>query len=371
MQTRRLKHFIKAPTTRLAATYLGIIMIMSLGFSVVLYNTSSHQLGRQLPPNSYLRQFQTGQSAQNNGASPGPAMHDHFGADTANNRKDVNQFLQDRINEGRKDLLHHLIVLNISALLLGGLISYALARRSLEPIEESMEAQAQFISDASHELRTPLTAIQASNEVFLRGSKPTLAAAKQLIAQNTVDIKRLQQLSDALLNLARHGQPQIKLVAVDVQSLVSDAVTQVVPQASAKSIAIHDKTDNIAVLGDYASLQQVLVILLDNAVKYSDAGTTITLNTYTKAKLTYIQVSDEGVGIRASDMPHLFRRFYRADTARTNSAANGYGLGLAIAKQIIENNHGQIDVMSILGKGSTFSVRLLSSPAPSKRGADD
>ncbi|MGH7241372.1 MAG: sensor histidine kinase, partial [Candidatus Saccharimonadales bacterium] len=108
-----------------------------------------------------------------------------------------------------------------------------------------------------------------------------------------------------------------------------------------------------------ATLQQALIILLDNAVKYSAPGKKVTLTTHVKGKATYIHVQDKGAGIRASDIPHLFRRFYRADAARSDGSTNGYGLGLAIAKQIVENNHGHIEVTSTPGKGSTFSLKLL------------
>ncbi|MGH7240950.1 MAG: histidine kinase dimerization/phospho-acceptor domain-containing protein, partial [Candidatus Saccharimonadales bacterium] len=204
MKTHSILRTIKTPTTRLAMTYLTIIMLMSVSFSIVFYNTSSRQLGRQLPPDSFFHQLQTGQPAgrgTNNTMSNGDDTHTFI---AGGSRDEVSRYLQARIDEGRSDLFRHLVYLNISALLLGALISYALARRALEPIEETMEAQAQFVSDASHELRTPLTAIQTSNEVFMRRPKATLHEAKSLINQNTEDVKRLKQLSDALLNLAQH-----------------------------------------------------------------------------------------------------------------------------------------------------------------------
>jgi two-component system sensor histidine kinase CiaH len=285
--------------------------------------------------------------------------HQADGGKTADDSRDqVYEYIEQRIEEGRHNLLMRLLYLNTGALLLGSLISYVLARRSLEPIEASMEAQAQFVSDASHELRTPLTAIQTSNEVFLRRPKPTIGDAKSLIEQNTEDVKRLKTLSDALLNLAQNKHAAVAVGPVSLQQVVSHAVTQIVPQASQKSLSINDEVPDVRVMAEQATLTQALVILLDNAIKYSEPGKPISLSSRTKGKYLFLDVQDEGIGIRASDIPHLFRRFYRADTSRTHGGRTGYGLGLAIAKQIMENQHGDIEVASTLGEGSTFSLKI-------------
>lgn len=354
MNVHTVRKFSKSPTARLAATYLSVIMVMSIGFSIVLYTTSSAQLGRQLPPDSLYHA-----EHPKTGAASSTTDIDTSLIDSYSTQPRVNHFLQQRIEEGREMLLKRLFFLNLAALLFGGVISYILARQSLEPIEESMNAQAQFVSDASHELRTPLAAIQTSNEVFLRRAKPTLSDAKKLIAQNTEDVIRLKKLSDGLLNLAQYNQPDLTLKRVELQDVVSDAVTQIASQATKKSIRIEDETKPIQALGDAPSLTQALVILLDNAVKYSPRGQAVTLLTHEKGKHIYLEVRDQGMGIEAHDIPHLFQRFYRADTARTNSSQNGYGLGLAIAKRIMKNQHGDIDVTSQVGHGSTFRLKLL------------
>jgi two-component system sensor histidine kinase CiaH len=345
MRTTKLKNFVASPTAGLAATYLAIIMILSIGFSLVFYNASSHALNRQVPPHS----FYGGTSLEDN---PNRIHDDGASPQT------VETFLRDRATEGRKVLLTRLILLNIGALLAGCVVSYLLARRTLQPIEEAMEAQVQFVSDASHELRTPLTAIQTSNEVALRNPRLTLAQAKQLIGHNTEDVRRLKELSDGLLNLAQHNKTPATLTAVQLQDVTSEAMTQVVQQATAKNIAVEDATENLTVLADKPGLAQALVILLDNAVKYSNPGGTVYLETQVKGKQALLMVRDDGIGIRASDMPHLFRRFYRADNARTQGDRSGYGLGLAIAKQIMTNQNGDITVTSTPGKGSIFTLTL-------------
>ena len=329
-------------TAKLAATYLAIIMLMSIGFSIVFYNTSSHALNRSpqgAMPNSLVTVF------DNDGDEPPQ-------------RTTIREFLDNRADQGRHELVVRLLYLNVLTLLVGAGISYYLARRTLRPIEANIEAQRQFVSDASHELRTPLTAIQTSNDVALRNKKLTLADAKTVIADNTAEAVKLKQLSDGLLDLARNDGHHQALSDVPLQSVVQNALNQVVAIAQAKDIAVDDAVEDVTVNTNEQVLSQILVILLDNAVKYSDQGSTIYITSATKGGQATINVRDEGVGIRASDIPHLFRRFYRADNARNSSHEHGYGLGLAIADSLATAHGASLSVSSELHKGSTFSVKL-------------
>lgn len=311
-------------------------MLMSIGFSVVFYHTSYHQLGRQLPP---------------------PSFYGHE-VDPGTFRPEVNQWLRQRIDEGRHVLLIRLVWLNVLALAAGGLLSYILAERTLRPIEEAMEAQSQFVSDASHELRTPLTAIQASNEVALRKPALTLSEAKQVIEQNTEDIMKLKQLSEGLLRLARKDRTTRPPKPVSLQTVASEAMSQIVLAAQAKDITVNDETPNITVLGDKQSLVQVLVNLLSNAVKYSEPHSTINLGGSVKGKYALLYVEDHGMGIREADLPHIFKRFYRVDRSRTKETRDGYGLGLSIADQLIKQYGGEILVSSTPNEGSIFTVKV-------------
>jgi two-component system sensor histidine kinase CiaH len=346
-----MRYSIGSTTTRLAFSYLAIIMLMSIGFSLIFFNTSSYQLGRQLPPDSWLHQ---GASNMNKPSS----TQSQDGDDYPDSQDDIGEFLHDRIDQGRTALKQRLLYLNLGALVVGGALSYVLARRTLRPIEEAMEAQVRFVNDASHELRTPITAIKTSNDVALRNPKLTLAQAKQLIHQNGEDLERLKHLSEGLLALAKHDQPAVMLEPVDLQGLVSQAMTQVVPQALAKHILVHDEAADIQVMGDKAALTQVLVILLDNAVKYSPPKSNVHIKSRLKGKYAYLDVADEGPGIRASDIPHLFRRFYRADHSRAAGDRGGYGLGLSIAQRIMKSHDSAVTVTSRLGQGSTFTIKL-------------
>jgi len=349
MKWLRIKRLLTATTTKLAGTYLLIIMLMSIGFSIVFYNTSSHQLGRQLPPTSAY--------SINSNASPGITG----GVDDiwrVQRHDEIDRFLQDRIEEGRRVLLLRLVWLNILALLGGAVISYFLARRTLAPIEAAMEAQSQFVSDASHELRTPLTALQTTNEVALRKSNLTVKQARELIRYNVAEAVKLKTLSDALLGLLKEEGHTPPITAVALQDAVADAMNEVVQLALDKEIAVQDDVPAISVMANAIGLAQIVTILLDNAVKYSPAGSTVYITAAKKARFAYLQVRDDGIGIKASDLPHIFRRFYRADRSRTSQDTNGYGLGLAIAQKLTHQYHGTIDVESTPGKGTVFTVKL-------------
>lgn len=338
---RHVRHFLGTPTARLAASYLLVVMVMSLSFSVVSYNTSSRELGRQIPPSSL---FSTGRRGSANDLTA----------------PRINDFLQDRIDEGRHTLLARFILVNLLVLASGAVLSYYLARRTLQPIEDSMEAQAQFISDASHELRTPLTAIQTTNEVALRDKKMSLNGAKTVIRQNVEEVAKLKALTDGLLTLARHEADgeELPYEPVSVQDIASDAMNRVMPAALEKHIAIDDQTPQLMVFGDRQALAQALVILLDNAIKYSPERTTVYVTGNKRSKQVVLSVRDEGPGIRPYDMRKIFDRFYRADQSRSAQHVTGHGIGLALAKKIVEQHGGEISVASSIGKGSTFSLKL-------------
>lgn len=321
---------LATPTAKLTATYIAIIMTLSIAFSCIFYNTSYRQLGRQLPPRSMSAQQQ-----------PVPPTDD------------INEFLKERIREGRIELLNRLIILNAAAFIIGIIISYGLARRQLEPIEAAMEAQTQFVSDASHELRTPLTALQVTNEVALRKPKLTKAETEDLLRHNISEVVALRDLSNALLGLVKPADA-VEALPVALQPVVTDAINRTMSKALDKQVAIDETVPDIAFKGTAAGLEQVLIILLDNAVKYGDTNGSITITAALKSKYILLTVSDDGPGITSADMPHIFERFYRADKSR---GSEGYGLGLAIAYKVIEQMDGTIHASSD-ADGTSFTIRL-------------
>lgn len=329
-----MKH-LKRDVLRLAGTYLIIIMTMSIVFSAIFYSTAARELDRQ-PRSAGI-------------GTSGFIMQ---------NGDDIRDYFTQRADEGRASLLAELIVINVMMLALGSLISYLLAERTLKPIEENMEAQAQFVSDASHELRTPLTAMRTTNEVALRNKKLSLAESRQIIEENVQDITRLQELTDSMLGLLRDDDKKLLKRNIDLRLVVSDAMNAVVPQALAKHITIEDSVAPTALQGNPQTLTQLVTILLDNAVKYSATKSTIAVSSTQTARYATLVVADHGIGMDKETIDHMFTRFYRADKARTHQGAKGYGLGLAIAKKIVDAHGGKIIAESRVGQGTTFRVEL-------------
>lgn len=320
-------NYLKHDVLRLAATYLAIIMIMSIGFSFLLFGVSRDELGRR--PRE-------------------------FAPDSPFSGNSMQQYFDQREQESRQTLLIDLVLANVGMLLFGGVISYLLAERTLRPIEQNMAAQAQFVSDASHELRTPLTALRTANEVALRSKTLKLKEAKEVIRENVDDISRLQGLADSMLGLLREEQP-IQRTSVDLATVVADAMNNVAPQALRKHIEIIDEVPRITVRGERQLLGSLVTILLDNSVKYSHSQSVIRVAAQASGQKVQLRVSDEGVGMSRETIANVFTRFYRADSARSTE---GYGLGLAIAEKIVHQHGGTIRVESQLGKGTTVTVVL-------------
>lgn len=279
----------------------------------------------------------------------------------------------------RQNLTKDLALLNLGALIVGGLVSYWFAGRTLRPIAETHEAQARFVSDASHELRTPLANIRTENEVFLRAH--TRAASfnpdetRELIQSNLEEVQRLERLSSDLLALgqySQYGQASLPKEPVSVDAVIQEAILQTDKSLKAKAVRIEQQLAAGMVYGNHESLVRLIIILLDNAVKYgskhslghglkgSSEECTIYIAGARHAMSYVITLRDEGPGIDAKDAPHIFDRLYRGDTART-SAANtptGYGLGLALAKEIVQAHDGSIRTYNSPQGGAVFSLQL-------------
>lgn len=339
--------FIQAARS-LTLKYLIIIMALSISFSFALYRVATHELGSGLrrQQNEFVQHFITRGGEELNYIS-GQQMQ------TVANRLKTN-----------------LLAFNLLVLVLGSLASYFLAKETLEPIEEAMEAQNRFTADASHELRTPLTALKTEIEVALRSKKLTNNEAREVLKSNLQEIALLEELSSGLLTLARLPDENItkSFQQLQVATLTKDAIEQVMPLAKLKNIKIAQQLNyKLFVKGDAISLKRVLVILLDNAIKFSPEKSTIHVAAYAANRHVYFEVKDQGIGISKEDQSHIFDRFYRVDQSRTKQKTNGYGLGLSIAKSIAELHQCQIEVKSQLGKGSTFRLKLPKEHQPTAR----
>lgn len=266
------------------------------------------------------------------------------------------------LQEGQAGLVHQrlnqdLVLINIAALAIGGALSYWFAGRTLKPIEEAHIAQARFATDASHELRTPLTNLRLENEVFLRQKHFTEMEARELIHSNLEEVQRLEGLSSNLLALTQYGHTPLSLVGTPVMAIIAGAIKQKQKAAEDKEVSIKNESVAAKVLGHQDSLEQALSILLDNAIKYGPEGGTVTIGGKSDDNHYLLWVQDEGPGVSAHDMPHIFERLYRGDKART-SKTGGYGLGLALAQIIAKANGAELKVQNVPGGGACFILRI-------------
>ena len=314
-------------------------MIISLFFSVVIYRNASNELERV----ARLQRFSYEQRYESLFYNSSQILIE-----------------DDLIEEARHRIFLSLVIINLSIFMFSSGLGYFLAGKTLKPIAIMIEEQNRFVSDASHELKTPLTSLKSAFEVNLRDKKFDIKQAKELVAESIQEVDKLQILSENLLRSSQYHklQSNFKLEKVSLSGIVEEAIAKIRPIYKNKNIILLNKTDNILLLGNRFSLVELFVILLDNACKYSPNNSRVLIKNFKKARRTIIFVEDNGIGIEKKDLPHIFERFYRADSARSKSGAGGYGLGLSIAKKIINHHNGAIEVKSIIKKGTTVKVVL-------------
>lgn len=266
------------------------------------------------------------------------------------------------LQEAENRLRSVLVLINLAIFGGAGIAGYFLAGRTLKPIKEMVDEQSRFITDASHELRTPLTSLKSEIEVNLRDEDFNLENAKKLLQSNLEEVNNLQYLSDNLIRLTQYQKGEIRLEKISLQEVSEEAKRKLAHLAKRKNIAVKNQIKDSEILGDRMSLTELFVIFLDNAIKYSPKGKTVTLSSEKIEGSIEIEIKDQGVGIDEEDIPNLFNRFFRADKSRHKLEPGGYGLGLSIAKQIIDKHQGSIEVDSKLGKGTVFTIKLVSNP---------
>lgn len=252
----------------------------------------------------------------------------------------------------------------ISVLMLTGamavifLISLWLSGLAVKPVKRAWEQQKQFVADASHELKTPLTVILANNNIMMSHKDSTVADERQWLESTEEEANHMKKLIDNMLFLAKSdaGETKVQLSTVDFSEMAEACALNFEPVAFEKEIMIDtDIESGITLEGDATQLNQLVHILVDNAVKYADSGTTVTIRLQKHGDKVEFSVNNKGTPIPKEDIEHIFDRFYRAEKSRTTK---GYGLGLSIARRITEGMNGKILVESNIENGTTFTVRF-------------
>lgn len=257
-------------------------------------------------------------------------------------------------------LLMALIITGLSGLALVFFGSLYTATRALQPIRESWERQKNFIADASHELRTPLAVIQTNLELVLGNSEENVLSQDKWLQNIRAENNRMTRLVSDLLLLARADslQERMEFKLFPLHQAVMNACYPLEPLARKEGLKMDIRIEaEMELYGDEARIKQVIVILLDNAIKYNRSNGVVVLTLRETPGYAEIAVSDSGVGIEREHMDKIFQRFYRVDKARSREHG-GSGLGLAIAEWIVRQHRGTIKVTSTTGEGTVFKVSL-------------
>lgn len=307
------------------------------------------------------------------------------------------------VSGAQEDVFHHMHIISLIGLgvivSLGGIGSYWLAGRALRPVqklaqtareidaktldmrldlkgpedelnqlagafdamldrlEAAFERQSRFVADAAHELRTPLTTLRVSLDVVRADSNTTIEDYRAMSVTLKRALIRLQQLVDDLLLLASE-EPTFQKVAVAVEPILEEVLHDLKSLADEHSVTVTlTGNDELMVEGDSSLLARVFHNLIENGIRYNRQGGEVTVNVLGEDNWTVVTVADTGSGIPAEDRSRIFDRFYRRDASRSRNGG-GAGLGLSIARHIVELHGGELEVQSVVGNGSMFIVKL-------------
>ncbi len=331
---------------KLTAWYVFIIMIVTLSFSVFMYVGVLQTTERALE--NQERRFEK-----------------QFDEDFRPNGMQMNQlrprpFLDpETIVEVREKTFVTLLLINIVVFLVSSALGYFLSGRTLKPIEIMIEKQKRFISDAAHEMKTPLTVMKTDLEVTLRDKNLSVENSRKALATSIEEIDKLNNFVNHLLTQIRYQSdtPSDQKEKLDLKLLLELVVKKLGPIATEKRITLKSTLEfkSAHVLGNRKNLEVALSNLIENAIKYNNPNGEVHVSLFRLKNDVVIKIEDTGIGIKKEDLNKIFDSFYRADKSRSTK---GHGLGLTIAKEIIEKHGGNISVESIAHKGSTFIIKL-------------
>lgn len=326
----------ESATLKLTGWYLLIIMVISLLFSVLIYQSAFSELQAR------LEQFGTRLPEQYQSPSTSPGW--------------LQKLRDSQAEEASHNILINLLYINCLILATGGVASYLMARRTLRPIQEAHEAQSRFVSDASHELRTPLAVMKTELEVLLRDKAAGKGEMHEQLESNLEEVNKLTKLSQTLLSLSKMDYGSLVHEEVILADVVQSAIDRY--DASGKRIKLTQSKKPLTVDAHPSSVEELFTILIDNALKYSPADSPVTIVLTRQGSKAIFKIANTGDGISPEDLPYIFDRFYRADNVRSASEKGSFGLGLSLAKTIVELHHGELSASSAPQGTTIFTVTL-------------
>lgn len=330
----------RSATLKLTIWYLAILMTLSLAFSFIIYQMNFNVINARLQT---LQENILDDRTLGGGSRLQPLIF----------TQEADDLRQAELRQASHDMIVSLLKINLVVLIAGGIGSYLMAKRTLRPIETAHEAQSRFTSDASHELRTPLSAIKAEIEVNLRDKNLTIEEARELLNSNLEEVDKLIALSELLLHLSRLEYDKLEVTRVDVPKLFNEIIERH-PQ---KDRFVVKARKSAITYANEAGIAEVMDILMENSLKYSPITKPIVVKIFEQNGTIGFRIKNNGPAIDKQAIDRLFDRFYRADTSRSNSSMKGYGLGLSIAKKIVDLHNGYMTVSSN-AKETSFTFYL-------------
>ncbi len=317
---------------KLTIWYVAIIMTITLSFSALVYTSISKETQRAIDAQRvrFERRF-----LDYNIAVPGPRGQPMF-------------IDEDAVSEIKSKTLMSILLINGFILVTSGVLAYLLAGVTLKPIEEMLKKQKRFVSDAAHELRTPLTAMKTDLEVTLRDKNLDLKSAKKVLAGTIEEINKLHSFTNNLLKQSKYQNTSGEEVKeeIDIKTILENVIQKLAPIAKEKEQTISQNLTNISLYAVPSAIEELFTNIIENAIKYNKKQGTVYVTSNIYSGNAVVKVKDTGIGIDPKDLPFIFEPFYRTDKSRTKNNHDGFGLGLAIAKEIVERHKGKISIAS-------------------------
>lgn len=248
---------------------------------------------------------------------------------------------------------------DLSALVVVAGLGYFLAKRTLQPIQKTLDDQKRFSADASHELRTPLSVMQSEAEIILRDKDARTENYKKVLGSSLEEIGRMRKIIENLLLVARGSEKTNtgKFSEINLSLIIEEIVKKMEPMAKIKNLKWGGVVEpDLYILGNAYFMEHALSNIVQNAIEYTDQGE-IAVRAFKKDGENFVEVADTGIGISEKDLPNVLKRFYKA-SALPLDKKSGAGLGLSIANEIITRHQGEIKIDSKLGQGTAVKINL-------------